>query len=107
MLNKEVVVQKKGYVYPNFERWNKDIPSKIIDKYKKSVVLHFQKFMVQDSTRKEFYQCSLMQYYPQYYNEYFDSIFVEERLVGAKRASLKMELFGEEFKKNCILYGKP
>lgn len=23
--------------------------------------------------------------------------FVEERLVGAKRASLKMELFGEEF----------
>lgn len=29
--------------------------------------------------------------------EYFDSIFVEERLVGAKRASLKMELFGEEF----------
>lgn len=31
--------------------------------------------MVQDSTRKEFYQCSLMQYYPQYYNEYFDSIF--------------------------------
>ena len=75
LFNKEVVVQKKGYVYPNFERWNKDIPSKIIDKYKKSVVLHFQKFMVQDSTRKEFYQCSLMQYYPQYYNEYFDSIF--------------------------------
>ena len=29
--------------------------------------------------------------------EYFDSIFVEERLVGAKKASLKMELFGEEF----------
>lgn len=85
LLNKEVVVQKKGYVYPNFERWNKDIPSKIIDKYKKSVVLHFQKFMVQDSTRKEFYQCSLMQYYPQYYNEYFDSIF---------------NFIREEFKKN-------
>ena len=41
--------------------------------------------MVQDSTRKEFYQCSLMQYYPQYYNEYFDSIF---------------NFICEEFKKN-------
>lgn len=75
LLNKKYIVQKNGYVYPNFEKWNKDIPQKVIEKYELEVISHLESFVEQDSTRGEFYRCSLMEYYPKYYNKYFDSIF--------------------------------
>ena len=75
LLIKKYIVHKEGYIYPNFERWDRDIPQKIIEKYETEVIPCFEKFIEQDATRSEFYQCSLMEYYPEYYNTYFDSIF--------------------------------
>ena len=75
LLIKKYIVNKEGYIYPNFERWNRYIPQNVIEKYETEVISHLENFIEQDSTRREFYQCSLMEYYPEYYNKYFDSIF--------------------------------
>lgn len=75
LLIKKYIVHKEGYVYPNFERWNRYIPQTVIEKYETEVIFYLENFIEQDSTRTEFYQCSLMEYYPEYYNKYFDSIF--------------------------------
>lgn len=75
LLIKKYIVHKEGYIYPNFERWNRDIPPKVIEKYDTEVIFHLKNFIEQDPTRRELYQCSLMEYYPKYYNMYFDSIF--------------------------------
>lgn len=104
MLNKKIVIQKNGYIYPNFEKWNQEIPSKVISKYETQVILYFEKFIMQDSTRKEFYQCSLIQYYPQYYNKYFDSIFDFIREQFRKNKYDKVVFLCESLMKGVVYY---
>lgn len=75
LLIKKYIVHKEGYIYPNFERWNRYIPQNVIEKYETEIISYLENFIEHDSARKEFYQCSLMEYYPKYYNKYFDLIF--------------------------------
>lgn len=75
LYTKNFVVMKYGYVYPNLEKWNRDIPQAILEENKQKLLQYIFKLMKQDSGRKEIYQCALMTYYPEYYNQYFDSVF--------------------------------
>lgn len=75
LYNKKFIVTKYGYVYPNFEKWNRDIPQSILEGNKQELLHHIFKLIKQDLERKEIYQCALMTYYPEYYNQYFDSVF--------------------------------
>ena len=73
--NKEFIVTKYGYVYPNLEKWNREISQSILEENKQKILDHIFKLISQDPERKEIYQCALMTYYPEYYNQYFDSVF--------------------------------
>lgn len=75
LYHKEFIVIKYNYVYPNLNKWNRDIPKTVLKKHKKKLIQHIFKLIKKDSERKEIYQCALMRYYPKYYNKFFDSVF--------------------------------
>ncbi|MDE6434627.1 MAG: hypothetical protein K2L07_10425 [Lachnospiraceae bacterium] len=75
LYNKKFIVTKYGYVYPNLEKWNRDIPQSILEGNKQELLYHIFKLIEEYPERKEIYQCALMRYYPEYYNQYFDSVF--------------------------------
>lgn len=75
LYNKKFIVTKYGYVYPNLEKWDRDIPKSILEKNKQKLLYHIFKLIKKDPKRKEIYQCALMTSYPEYYNQYFDSVF--------------------------------
>lgn len=86
LINKEYIVQRNNLIYPNYERWNRDIPQNVIEENKGEIISHIKNFIEQDSSRQEIYQCSLMEYYAEYYNEYFNSVYkcIEERFENNK-----------------------
>lgn len=75
LFNKKFVVTKYGYIYPNLEKWNGDIPQTVLQENKQALLCHIFDLIERDSERKEIYQCAVMMYYPEYYNKYFDSVF--------------------------------
>lgn len=75
LFNQQMIVQRHGYICPNFERWNQYIPPEVIEKNNATLISIINQFMEQDSERKEIYQCAQMVYFPEYYNYYFESIF--------------------------------
>ena len=75
LLNLQIIIQKHGYIYPNFERWNNDIPEKILSEYKNEIIQNIFDFVEKDIERNAIYQCALMTHYLEYYNQYFDTLF--------------------------------
>lgn len=75
LYNKNFIVTKYGYVYPNLEKWNRVIPQSVLEENEQELLRHILKLMEQDPERKEIYQCALMTYNSEYYNRYFDSVF--------------------------------
>lgn len=73
--HKEFIVIKYNYVYPNLNKWNRDIPQTVLKKHKQELLRYIFKLIKEDPERKEIYQCALMTYYPKYYNQFFDSVF--------------------------------
>lgn len=116
LLNKQFIIQKYGYIYPNFERWNNHIPGEFIDNCKSEIVNYIFELIKYDCNRKEIYQCALMVYYPEYYNKYFEDIFdyVENQFKENKYSSViflcealtQNELFysGDPEKMNYVKY---
>lgn len=76
LFNKHYIIQKYGYVYPNLEKWNQHIPKDILADNKCQLIDSIMSFMERDVERKEIYQCALMQYYPEYYNQFFEKLFL-------------------------------
>lgn len=104
LLIKNYTVLKEGYVYPNFERWDRCISQTVIEKYEEEVTSYLENFMEEDSTRKQFYQCSLINYYPQYYNKYFDSIFDYIQAQFENNKYSKVIFLGESLIKGVAYY---
>lgn len=114
--SKEFIIAKYGYVFPNLEKWNRDIPEVILKESKQELLHLIFNLMKQDSERKEIYQCALMTHYPEYYNQYFESVFkyiklkFEEnqysQIVFLCEALIKKEFFysGEPENLNYIKY---
>lgn len=75
LCNKKFIVTKYGYAYPNLEKWNRDIPQSILEQNKTELFSYIIKLIEEYPERKEIYQCAVMTYYPEYYNQYFDSVF--------------------------------
>lgn len=75
LLNKQFVLKKYEYIYPNFDRWNGRISPDKIDDHKEEIIEFIKHLMKHDSERKEIYQCSLMVHFLEYYKLYFNSIF--------------------------------
>lgn len=75
LYSKELIVTKYGYVYPNIVKWNRDIPQTVLKKHKKELLQHIFRLIEEDLGRKAIYQCALMTYYSEYYNQFFDSVF--------------------------------
>ena len=75
LFSKEFIITKYGYVFPNLEKWNRNIPEAILKENKQELLHHIFKLTKQDTERLEIYQCALMTHYPEYYNQYFDSVF--------------------------------
>lgn len=107
LLGKKYIIHNGDYVYPNFEIWNKYIPPKVIEDYKEKIVPCLQNFMVRDKDRKELYQCALIEYYPQYYNLYFDSIYEYIDVCFKNNKYSKVLSLCESLKKGSVYYGGP
>lgn len=75
LIESQQVVHRYGYVYPNYERWDRIIPQELVREKKVELTTCILKFFEKDSSRIEIYQCCLMEYYPEYYNQYFESMY--------------------------------
>lgn len=101
---KEQVIQKNGYVYPNYEKWNREISQKVLVQEKEIIVLNLKKFMEEDFERKEIYQCSLMLHYSEFYNLYFDDVFSYIKSQFKRNRYSKVIFLCESLLKKSFLY---
>ncbi len=75
LCNDKFAITKYGYVYPNLEKWNKNIPQSVLEKNKEKLLQHTLDLIKRDPEHKAIYQCALMTHYLEYYNKYFGSVF--------------------------------
>lgn len=77
LINTQLVKNKDNYIFPNFEKWNKNIPEENIQKYKDKLINSILKLINMDNERKILYECALVSYFREYYNYYFSQILLE------------------------------
>ncbi len=73
--DRQFIIIKNDYVFPNYEKWDREMPASILNQHKKALTGYIHKFMDMDPGRREIYQCSLMSHYSEYYCQYFESVF--------------------------------